>query len=78
MKINPQDVDAWFNKGAALINLGRNDEAKKASDEALKINPQNADAWNNKGIALKNLRRKDEAKKAFDEASKLKKVRGLK
>ena len=29
LKINPQDADAWTNKGNALSNLGRKEEAIK-------------------------------------------------
>ena len=31
---------AWYNKGDALKNLNKSDEAKKAYDKAIEINPQ--------------------------------------
>jgi len=44
-----QDSDGWFNKGNALSDLNKSDEAIKAYDKAIEINPQNSIAWNNKG-----------------------------
>ncbi len=68
IEINPQNTDAWNNKGDALTELNRSDEALKAYDKAIEINPQNTDAWNNKGDALSKQNKYDEAKKAFDKA----------
>ena len=48
-KINPQDEDAWNNKGIALKIQGKYDEAIQAYDKVIEINPQEEDAWNNKG-----------------------------
>ena len=42
---------AWNNKGVALHNQGRYDEAIKAYDEAIRLDPEYANAWNNKGSA---------------------------
>ena len=42
----------WINKGSALIQLGKYDEAVLAYDRAIEIDPQYAEAWNNKGDAL--------------------------
>lgn len=53
------------NKGVALDNLDRTDEALDCYDKALNINPRYADAWYNKGTALYNLGRADEAILAF-------------
>ena len=50
IEINPQDADAWYNKGVALYNLGRYEEAIKAYDEAIKLNPQDTDAWYNPNL----------------------------
>ena len=35
-KINPNDASAWYNKGIALDNLGRYEEAIECFDEATK------------------------------------------
>ena len=65
---NPQDSVGWFNKGLALDNLNKSDEAIKAYDKAIEINPQDSDVWTGKGLALDNLNKYDEAIKAFDKA----------
>ncbi len=66
--INPQDAEAWNNKGNVLGDLGRYEEALAAYDKATGIDPQYAKAWNNKGNALGNLGRYEEALAAYDNA----------
>ena len=43
-----QHSDGFYNKGNALANLGRYDEAIEAYDKALELNPDNADAAHNR------------------------------
>ena len=45
-------ASAWNNKGYALFNQGKDDEAEKCFDKALEIDPENMDALLNKGGAL--------------------------
>ncbi|WP_321416509.1 tetratricopeptide repeat protein [uncultured Methanomethylovorans sp.] len=65
---NPQNADAWYNKGNALYDLGRKEEAIKCYDKALEINPKKDAAWYNKGVVLYDLGRKEEAIKCYDKA----------
>lgn len=65
---NPQDSMAWNNKGSALIDQGKYDEAIQACDKAIKINPQFALAWNTKGVALHGLGKYDEEVQAYNKA----------
>lgn len=58
----------WYSKGAALVVMGRYEEALKAIDEALKINPNNEVAWVNRGNALSRMNDYREALKAFNSA----------
>jgi len=58
----------WYSKGAALVVLGRYEEALKAIDEALRINPNNELAWVNKGNALSRMGDYKGALKAFNAA----------
>jgi tetratricopeptide (TPR) repeat protein len=44
--------DNWYNKGNALANQGKYDEATQAYNEAIRLEPNNAGAWINKGNAL--------------------------
>ncbi|MFZ3169264.1 MAG: tetratricopeptide repeat protein [Candidatus Methanoperedens sp.] len=37
LEINPQYADAWYNKGNAFKNIGRNDEANKSFEEASRL-----------------------------------------
>jgi len=68
IEIDPDNTDAWNNKGTILGELGRHDEALKCFDKILEIDPNCAYAWSNKGIALGKLGRYDEALECHDKA----------
>ena len=53
--INPNDADAWSNRGYAFDSLGRYTEAVDSYDKALAIDPDNAGAKQNREIALKKI-----------------------
>jgi Tfp pilus assembly protein PilF len=72
IKLDPFYHQAWFNRGNALGNLGRYEEAIASYDNALKIKPDLHEAWNNRGIALRQLGRNEEAIASYDEALKIK------
>jgi tetratricopeptide (TPR) repeat protein len=40
LEINPQDENAWYNKGLSLVELKKPGEAIKAYYKAIEINPQ--------------------------------------
>ena len=67
-KIESNSADVWFNKGFALNNLGKYEEAKEAFDKVIDMDPNNTAAWNNKGYALNNLGRYEEGLLAFEKA----------
>ena len=48
-------------RGRALLELGRYEEAERAYGEAIKRNPQSANAWHNRGLAKYKLGRHKEA-----------------
>ena len=68
LQIDPNYTHALNNKGSALINLGKYDEAIQYLDKALQIDPNDTLALNNKGGALINLERYDEAIQYYDKA----------
>jgi tetratricopeptide (TPR) repeat protein len=66
-----QTAEGWFNKGVALADLGKYDEAIRAFDKAIEINPQYVAAWAGKSIVLKALGRTAEADAAFAKVKEL-------
>jgi tetratricopeptide (TPR) repeat protein len=56
------------NKGTALANLGRNQEALTCYDRALAIDPHLVESWSSKGVSLSKLGRAEEAVVCIDRA----------
>jgi tetratricopeptide (TPR) repeat protein len=71
IKIDPNYAYAWNNKGIALRNLGKYDEAIECYDRAIKIDPNYAGPWNSKGWALSNLGKHKDAIECYDRAIKI-------
>ncbi len=65
------DADGWYNKGVALGELGKYDEAIKAYNEAIRVNPDLIVAWFQKGNALHKQGKYDAAIKTYDAAIRL-------
>ncbi|MEH2204681.1 MAG: tetratricopeptide repeat protein [Nostoc sp.] len=72
LEIQPDDREAWYNRGIALGNLGCYEPAISSYDEAVKIKPNYDYAWYNRGIMLVNLGRYEEAIASYEEALKFK------
>src|SRR4051794_37247484 len=53
-ELDPQLSIANINKGIALVNTGKVDEAKKILEEAAKTNPKDPHVWYNLGLLYKN------------------------
>jgi tetratricopeptide (TPR) repeat protein len=69
IKLNPDYVAAWNNKGIALRALKKYDAAIVCFEKALKIDKKYVAAWNNKGTALKAQgRRIDDAIACYEKA----------
>ena len=66
--MDPKDLDALNNKGVALNDLGRYEEALTWYDKALAIDPKHVYALYNKGAALFNLGKTDDAFMWIDKA----------
>jgi tetratricopeptide (TPR) repeat protein len=62
----------WYNKGVALGELGKYEEAIKCYDRAIEIKSNYEQAWYNKGWALGELGKYEEAIKCYDKAIEIK------
>ncbi len=71
LKIDPNHISAWNNKGVALRLLGKFEKAIECFDKALKIGPKLGILWNNKGVALRLLGKFEKAIECFDKALKI-------
>ena len=69
-KSNKEESLLWIERGMALREQGRSEEAIQAFDEVIKFEPVDADMWLNKGRVLMLLERSEEAIQAFDEVIK--------
>jgi len=65
----PNDYLGWNNKGLALDEAGRFEEAIKAYEQGNKVNPGNYDSWHNMGVALYKTKRYPEAVRAFSQSA---------
>lgn len=70
-ELDPNNADAWVNRGNVLFILDEREEAIVCYDKAIKINPDHAEAYYNKGSVLNLLSRFKEALDAFDKAVEL-------
>jgi spermidine synthase len=71
LELDPLDVQAHYNLGTALADLGRSDEALARYREAVRLQPSHAQAQHNLGAALANRGRLDEAIEHFRRAAAL-------
>jgi tetratricopeptide (TPR) repeat protein len=65
-EITKLEAREFYNKGLALVNLGKYEEAINCYNEAIAIDPKFAEAWANKGSALGNLNRYEEEIECYD------------
>ncbi|NCT61608.1 MAG: tetratricopeptide repeat protein [Microcystis aeruginosa G13-01] len=72
LEFKPDDHYAWYGRGVALGNLGRDEEAIASYDQALEFKPDLHEAWNKRGVALDNLGRYEEAIASYDQALEFK------
>jgi predicted O-linked N-acetylglucosamine transferase (SPINDLY family) len=72
VKHNPKFDAAHNNRGNALKEMKRFDEALASYDRAIVLKPDNFDALNNRGVVLYELRRLEEALASYDRAIALK------
>ena len=66
LEANPQNADAWNNKGVALFSMGRPEEALECYDQALAADPENLEALRNRAFVLRAMERFEEALEAYE------------
>ena len=69
--VNPGVASAYNNRGYALRELKRLQEALASFDDALRLKPDYVDALNNRGNVLRDLKRLAEALENYDQALRL-------
>ena len=69
--LDPDDSQAYFNRGLVRMELTGHEAALLDFDKAIELNPNNADAYNNRGGVKVILRRFDEALTDYDKAIRL-------
>lgn len=72
LQINKKHPATLFDRGNALRDLIRLDEALASYEEALRIKPDFADAYYNRGDVLRALKRLDGSLASYDEALRIK------
>ncbi|NEQ34985.1 MAG: tetratricopeptide repeat protein [Okeania sp. SIO3I5] len=68
LALKPNYHQVWYNRGKALVQLERWEEAIASHDKALEIKSDDYLAWNNRGEALGKLGRWEEAIASCDKA----------
>ena len=71
IKLNPQYVEAYHNRGAMYDILGNQQQAIKDYDKAIKLNPQYALSYFNRGVTYGELGNYQQAIKDYDKAIEL-------
>jgi Flp pilus assembly protein TadD len=71
VRIRPDRVEARYNLGTLLLELGRNNEAVTELSEAVRLDPNDADAEKNLGVALVKQGNRELALSHFSKATQL-------
>ena len=70
-RLNPQNADAYYNRGIAYYNLGQDERAIEDWDEAIRLNPEYAKAYYNRGVTYEHLGKQEQADRDFAKAKEL-------
>jgi len=61
LQIDPSCMEAWYNRGVALVSLHRSEDAEKAFRQAIQIDGGFWQSWHNLAALLQSLGRNQEA-----------------
>ena len=70
IEIDRERFEAWWEKGQALVKLGRFYESLECFEKASKLNSDNPWIWNDMGEILSIMKKHDEAIECFETAEK--------
>ncbi|MFM6254977.1 MAG: tetratricopeptide repeat protein [Dolichospermum sp.] len=76
IKFNPNDADAYYNRGNVRNELGDKQGAIDDYTQAIKFNPNYAQAYGNRGIAKAQSGDKQGAREDLQQAAQLFKAQG--
>lgn len=68
LKLDPENVDAWNNKGYLLTNLGKPEDGLQCTQKATELDPERGMAWNNMGFAQYRLGKIPDARRSFEKS----------
>jgi len=68
IRLNPDNAEAYNNRGTVKRSLGQHEAALADYDKAIELNPDDATAYNNRGVTKKNLGRLNEAREDYQKA----------
>jgi tetratricopeptide (TPR) repeat protein len=72
VEFKPDEDEAWYNRGNALVRFGRLDDAIASYNKVVELNPDKDKAWHNLGFTLYKLGKYQDALDAFHQAIKIK------
>jgi predicted O-linked N-acetylglucosamine transferase (SPINDLY family) len=72
IKLKPDYVDAYYNRGVAFQGLNQPKEAIKNYDKTIQLKSDYVNAYYNRGVALQELNQLEEAVKNYDKAIEIK------
>ncbi|WP_369792195.1 CHAT domain-containing protein [Tolypothrix sp. PCC 7601] len=70
--MNDRESNYWHNRGIALANLGRHEEAVISYSKTIEIKSNESRPWADRGVSLHNLMQYQEAIASYDQALELK------
>ena len=71
IRLNPNEAEAYFNRGNAYHNLNKKKRAIEDYDKAIRLNPQFAEAYHNRGTTYRDLGQYNRAIEDYDETIRL-------